>query len=191
MKSRIWSFVLTSNLVPIVLIVLAGLAYLKYARTPAPAYVPQPGPTQYVPVPKKVETVRTVEVPGPERIQLVPVEIVREKLKWPELAADNVLAVGSVPPHKGKTSVVAVGSIEDNTLRTRLVMRQEPASFFDLKREIHGGVWYGAAGENIIEGEVMLNPLRIGPVETSIRGRVGLEREDHRLNGAVLVGIEF
>ena len=78
----------------------------------------------------------------------------------------------------------------DNVMRGGLEYRQEAMPFWDLKREIHGGVYYGIAGQNMVEGQVRLNFLRTGPVNWNGQARVGVEKEG-KMNGALLVGVEF
>jgi hypothetical protein len=174
----------------LVLALGAAIIYIRLSKPSGPIYVPVPGATQYVPVPKKVREIATITVPGPERVALVPSAIVSEKLKWPEIGKDNILTVGEVPPYRGKTSVAAVADFNDNTMTTRLVMRQEKMPFIGWEREWHGGIWYGLAGRNKVQGEIEFLPLRIGPVFPSIKGTVGME-EGGNVNGQILVGVRF
>jgi hypothetical protein len=119
--------------------VLGGLAAIlwlwKIGRLDPPqAYRNVPGPTQYVPVPVKLQG-KTVEVPVPvevERIRIIPVEVVRKEMKWHDLQDNTVLATGVVPAYRGSTSVAAVADFKDNTMSARLVMRQEPQSLLEL-----------------------------------------------------------
>jgi hypothetical protein len=172
------------------LAIAAAIIYIRYVRPATPIYVTVPGSTQIVPVPKIIRTVETVTVPGPERIVLLPSSVVIERMKWPELGKDNVLAVGEVAPYRGKTSVAAVASVSDNAMTTRLVSRQEAMPFIGWEREFHGGLWYGLAGRNKIVAEVEFLPLRIGPVYPSIKGTLGME-DGGAGNGQILVGVRF
>lgn len=152
------------------LAILAGLLYLRFVRPLPPTYINVPGPTQYVPVPVKVAGEK-VKVPVPYPVTTVeryPVEVVREKLKWPDLTDNTILTVGSVAPHAGKTSVVAVADFKDNTLSARLIMRQEPMSFFAIQKEF--GVRAGMGTGGLVVGEMYARPARVGPVTVEIRG---------------------
>jgi hypothetical protein len=196
---RILSFVATSNLVPIALIVLAGFAYLKYARTPAP--VPAtPGPVTEAAVPKYVQKIEHHHYYPPAGTveQVLPkedLEAAKPGSVSQDVLQDNaaqIVARTEIPAHGGPTQVDAIRRQgPDNVARYSLDYRQLPPPFFDAKKEIRGGLYYGVAGENILEAEARLLPLRIGPIEGAVKGRVGLERDGHRLNGALLVGIEF
>jgi len=174
----------------LVLAIGAAIIYMKYVRPAMPTYVRVPGETHFVPVPQVVQKIKTVTVPGPERVVLVPSATVAEKMRWPELGKDNVLAVGEVPPHRGKTSVAAIADITDNTMTTRLVMRPEAMPFIGLEREWHGGLWYGVVGRNTIQAEIEFLPIRIGPVFPSVKGVVGIE-SGGEVNGQILVGVRF
>jgi hypothetical protein len=174
----------------LVLAIVAAIIYLWRSKPSAPIYVREVGPTVYVKIPHSVETVKTVTVPGPERVVLVPSVIVSEKMRWPELGKDNVLSVGEVPPYRGKTSIAAVADIKDNTMTTRLISRQEPMPFWGWEREWHGGLWYGAAGRNKVQGEVEFLPMRIGPVFPSVKAVAGME-EGGNVNGQLLLGVRF
>lgn len=168
----------------------AAIIYMRFVR-PAPAtYVQGVGPTQFVTIPKVVTKIQTVTVPGPERVVLVPSVIVSEKMKWPELRNDNVLAVGEIGPYRGKTSVAAIADIKDNTMTTRLVSRQEPMPFFGWEREFHGGLWMGVVGKNKIVGEIEYLPMRIGPVFPSVKAVAGME-SGGAVGGQILVGVRF
>ena len=168
---------------------LAVLLWLRFAPNQPAIYVPMPGPTQYVPVPVKVAG-KTVTVPGPERVVLVPSVIVSEKMKWPEIANDNILAVGEVAPYRGKTSVVAVADIRDNTMTTRLISRQEKMPFFALEREfgVRGGVGTGG----LVLGELYGRFVRIGPIV--VEGRAyGMrnDRDGADFGAAILADYKF
>jgi hypothetical protein len=177
-----------THLFVLALAIGAAIIYIRYVR-PAPAtYVQGVGPTQFVTIPKVVTKIQTVTVEGPARIVMVPQ--VSEKMRWPELGKDNVLSVGEVPPYRGKTSVVAVADIKDNTMTTRLISRQEPMPFWGWEREFHGGLWMGVVGKNSIVGEIEFLPMRIGPVFPSIKAVAGME-SGGGFNGQLLIGVRF
>lgn len=201
MKERIWPFVLGNNLIPVALIVLLTFAYLKYAP-PTPPALTKPTVPQTASPPKYVEKIiekhyYTNIGEGGRFFYLPKEELEKERpgSVSPEVLHDNnsqVVARTEIPPHKGNTQIDAIRKQDDTGVaRFHIDYRQLPPPFFSLKREIHGGIYYGLTGENILEGEVKINPLRIGPVETAIKARVGLEREDNRFNGQLLLGVEY
>jgi hypothetical protein len=177
-------------------LVLAIGAFLIYLRITGPGqsiYVPGPTSVQTVHETKWKDRVKPVPylVPTGVAIEFFPREALAKASKIPDVP-DNTIVFGQVPPHGGKTTVFAtLKPGADNVLRGGLEYRQEKMPFWDLKREIHGGVYYGIAGQNIIEGQVRLNFLRTGPVDWNGQGRVGIERDGGRMNGALLVGAEF
>jgi hypothetical protein len=180
-------------LVAVALGILAAILWLRFADRPAPIYVPGPGSVNTVYETKWRDRIKPVPyiVPTGAVMEFFPkIELARVS-KIPD-APDNTIAFGQVPPHGGRTTVFAtLKPGADNVLRGGLEYRQEAIPFWDLKREIHGGIYYGVAGQNSIEGQVRLNFLRTGPVNWNSQGRVGIERDGGRMNGALLVGAEF
>jgi len=187
---RVFANPVFTHLGLLALVIAAAIIYIRYVHPAATVYVTVPGSTQIVRVPKVIKDITTITVPGPKEIVLLPSSVVIERMKWPELGKDNVLAVGEVAPYRGKTSVAAVASISDNTMTTRLVSRREAMPFFGWERELHGGLWYGFVGKNKIVVEVEFLPLRIGPVYPSIKGTLGME-DGGAGNGQLLVGVRF
>ena len=170
----------------------AFLVYLKIAGPGPPTYIPGPTSVQKVYETKWKDRVKPVPylVPSGTVIEFFPREALAKASKIPD-APDNAIAFGQVPPHGGKTAVFAtLKPGADNVMRGGLEYRQEAMPFWDLKREIHGGVYYGIAGQNMVEGQVRLNFLRTGPVNWNGQARVGVEKEG-KMNGALLVGVEF
>ncbi len=156
------------TLLPVVLVGFAVLLWLYFGRTPEPVFQNVPGPTQFVPVPVKVKG-KEVIVPGPERIKLVPVEVVKKELKWPDLPADNVIAAGTVPAHRGPTNVATVVSTDNSGVMTAtMVMKQMPPPFFELKKEVRLGAYYGNGA--VFSPEIAFRPLRVGPVDIVLKG---------------------
>lgn len=203
MKDRIWPFVVGNNLFPIVLIALAGIAYLHFARSTerAPPIQETPSPA---PIPKYVEKIieKHHYLPSPDgkyQIQFLPkqeLEKQRPGSVSPEVIRDKnqeIVARTEIEPTKYRTQVDAVRRVDPDRgiVDFRLDTRRLPRKFFDLKQEWHGGIYYGVTGDNILEAEARVNPLRLGAIETVVKGRVGVERNGGDLNGAVLVGIEY
>lgn len=170
----------------LILAVGAFLIYLRIAPRGQDVYVPGPTSVQTVYKTKWAEKVQKILVPvpspGPARIEYFGRDSLVKKSGIKD-APDNVVAVGQVPPHSGKTTVFGTLTVgPDNTYRGRLEYRQEATKFFEVKREmgIRGG--YGTEG---IIGEAYVRPLRLGPVdlEGRVYGRAG--------NGTGQVGAEI
>jgi len=182
---------------------LAVAVYWIYSRMfpPAPPIQPSiPGVVIQAPLPpgkpgKEIERIieRAIVVPGPERIVYIDKPAVAASLKFPEIALlhDNVIAVATAAPHKGRTTVVAtIGPDLDNVWRGGILLRQEAVPFLGREREWHGGIWYGLGGRNTLQGELEILPMRIGHVYPSAKGIIGLENEGN-LNGQLLLGVRF
>lgn len=175
-----------------VLGILALLLWLYISKETPPVYVPGPSSVKTVYETKWKDKVKPVPylVPTGAVIEFFPKEALAKASKIPD-APDNVIAFGQVPPHGGKTTVFAtLKTGADNVMRGGLEYRQEAMSFWELKRELHGGIYYGIAGQNMVEGQARLNFLRTGPVNWNGQARVGVEKEG-KMNGALLVGVEF
>lgn len=183
-------------------LVLAICAFLIYSAwtKPAPPTQKPEGPLIVAPLPpgkpgKEVIRIieRAVPVPGPKEIIYLDKPALASALKIPELAYvhDNVIAVATVAPHRGNTTAIAtIGPGADNVYRGSILLRQEKIPFWGLEREWHGGVWYGIAGRNKLQGELEFIPLRVGPAFPSVKGTVGLE-SDGNVNGQLLLGVRF
>ena len=184
------------------ILALAIVVYWIYSRMfpPAPPIQQPQGPVIQAPLPpgkpgKVVERIieRMVPVPGPERIVYLDKPAISTALKFPEIALlhDNVIAVATAAPHKGRTTVVAtIGPDSDNVYRGGILLRQEAVPFLGREREWHGGIWYGIGGRNTLQGELEFLPMRIGSFYPSAKGVIGLENEGN-LNGQLLLGVRF
>ena len=181
------------------LVVLGGCAILFWLRfaPPTAPWSPRSVAGYILPEPRVIERVVKETVPGPVRIKVVPKEkiriVYRDLPTSGTLANDNALvtAVATIPPSPDGGTAVAVltqnqagegvGSIE-----------YKPATppFFKIKRAFSAEGWYFPAGNRVAEAALVVNPLRIGPVE--VKGKVGvdMERESSTLRGFAGVGIE-
>lgn len=162
---------------------VAIILWRSYAEPPPPVYMPGPTSVHTVYKPKYTEKIKRDLVPVHAQIEFFRHEDVVKKVRD---APDNVIALGEVPPHTGKTTVLAHLRQEDNVLRGSLTYRQEPPPFFQMKRElgIRGG--YGTSG---IMGEVYVRPLRIGPAE--VEARVYGHTTEPTVGAAILVDVKF
>ncbi len=162
----------------------------KYAvDTPKPTG--QQGPVVVAQVPEKVvEKVKTIVVPGPERIVFLEKASLSTTLKMPELnaVAGNPTAAVEIQPHAGKTTAV---SVLDNAGRTTILTRQEPVPFFQVKRDIRASARYLFVGANIIESDLVAAPLRIGPVEVEAGVGVEVRRNDSALGARGYIGASY
>ncbi len=181
-KTALWHYI------PVVLVGLAALLYLRFARAPIPTYQSAPQPVTTATEPKSVAKVERVIVPGPERIVYLDRARVEGQLKWSPSIPDNVLAVAEIPEWRGKTTAIATARTVDNVLSATVIYRQEPPKFFDLKREISLYAGYGSWGG--VEAGATLRPLRIGPVDTFGTGRVRTER-DGAVKAEGMLGVEY
>lgn len=163
--------------------VLIFLVWLRFAPSPTPVYIPGPTSVQTVYEPKYATKIKRELTPVNAQIEFFHHEDVVKKIKD---APDNVIALGEVPPHTGKTTVIARLTQQDNVLRGELSYRQEPPPFFQMKRElgIRGG--YGTDG---IVGEAYVRPLRIGPAE--VEARVFGHTTNPTVGAAVLLDVKF
>ena len=184
-------------LIPYALLAVGLIALGIYIWIVPPAKpIFQPGPTsvQTVYEPKWKDRVGPPVpyfVPTGARIEYFPNPALAKGSKIPD-APDNTIAFGQVPKHSGKSTVFAtLVKGEDNVLRGELEYRQEATPFWGFEREFHGGVYYGLAGQNVVEGEVRAKLLRTGPINWGGKGRVGMEKDRGNLNGAILIGVEF
>jgi hypothetical protein len=170
----------------------AFLIYLRIAPRGQDVYVPGPTSVQKVYETKWRGSVKPEIrfLPIKAAIEFLPRDQVVKESKIQD-APEDMIAVGQVPPHTGKTTVF--GTLKpgaDNVLRGGLEYRQEATKFWQLKREmgLRGG--YGTEG---IVGEVYVRPLRLGPAEIEARvygrsGKVGMGAE---AGAAVLVDAHF
>ena len=172
---------------------IAFILWLRYAPPTSPSYTPDAGPVVTAPVPKVVEKIierlKVVTKPGPERIVFIQKEPLAAKLEMPELlsTADNVLSVATVKPHTGSTTVVSTLS---PTGEGRILLRQEPPKFWDLKKEF--GVRAGFGSGNLILGEIYVRPLRIGPIDLEIRAYARrTDRDGSDFGGVLLLDYKF
>lgn len=176
----------------LILALVASLAFIAYLK-----YVPkddsnrtEPGPVQYVPVIKTVEKIKTVSVPGPERVVFIPKSELVGSLKMPELekTPDNVLSVGRVNPSDGPTTVVSTLS---PTGEGHILIRQEPPKFFQLKKEFRAEARYLFAGRNLVELDLVANPVRVGPVNILAGAGVEVRRDDSSFGARAFVGFQY
>lgn len=175
--------------VPVWTLVIAGgvaiLLYLRFADRPPPVYIPGPTSFHTVYKPTYYPKLETQLVPVHGQVEFFKPEAVAKQLKSQD-APDNVIAVGEVPPHTGRTTVLATLAYQDNVYRGSLTYRQEPPPFFDLKLE--GGLRGGYGTEGVM-GEAYIRPLRIGPL--NIEGRAYGHSKDSEFGAAILGDIRF
>jgi hypothetical protein len=171
---------------------ILALLYLRFAPTVRLNYQPDRGPVTVAPEPKTVtKTVtRIVTVPGPERIVYLNRPEAALALKMPELnqGSDNVLAVATVAPHSGKTTVVSMLS---PTGEGTILLRQEPTPFWQVRKDFRATVRYLFVGTNLIESELVASPLRTGPVEWEAGAGVEIRREDSTLGARGWIGASY
>jgi len=173
---RIGAFAFGNNLVPLVLIALAAVAYLRYAPESMKPWSSKPtAPAAEASQPKPVVKIERIIVPGPERIQVIEKIEYVEKMPGalaPSTATDNasqVIASAEIPPHAGRaiaTAILERGA--DNVGRGRIEVKDMPPKFVELKKEFGVRAGYGTGG--LVLGEIYARPLRVGPVDVEVRG---------------------
>lgn len=179
---------------PIALLAIVAMLFIRYAPEGMKPWVQKPGPVTIAQPPKEVVKwrVKTVEVPGPARLVVLNKAELATALKMPELASlDNgthVLSAVSVPRSAGSTTAVTTLSPDGHA---QTILRQEPTPFFELKREFQlSGRWL-LTGVNQIEAEVVARPLRIGPVELEAGAGVEVRRENSTMGFRSYVGAVY
>jgi hypothetical protein len=106
--------------------------------------------------------------------------------------AASVIAVATIPPSPdGGVALAVLRPGVDNVGVGSIEYRPATPKFFQVKRAFSAEGWYFPAGDRVAEAALVVNPLRIGPVE--IKGKVGvdMERETSTLRGFVGVGVEI
>jgi hypothetical protein len=183
----------------IALCVVAVLFYLRFAPDSLKPWAGRgktPSPSE-APVPKPVEKIKRVVVPGPGRVQVI------EKIKYiekmpdslPSATASNpaaqVIASAEIPPHTGKTIATAILETgQDNVGRGRIEYHQIPPPFFQIKKEF--GLRAGMGTGGLILAEAYARPMRIGPVDIEARGYAKRTNADGAdFGGAVLLDYRF
>ncbi len=182
--------------IPWVLLVLVTLAaglYLYFVK-PKVIYQKVPGPVKYVKVPKVVEKIKREFVPVTGSVEFFPKKELAEKMKMPEIEMmdDNVIAVGEVPKHNGKTTVLGTLNIgSDNVYRGGLLFRQEPRKFWEVSKDIEAEVWYLPIGPNRAEANIVATPLRTGPVEWKLKGGIVIEHGSGQVEAIAGIGLQY
>ena len=194
---KIGSVALSNNLVPIVLIVLAGFAYLRYAPDSMKPWSSNPtAPATEATQPKPVVKIERVYIPGPERVQVI------EKIKYiekmpdvltPTTASDNashVIASAEIPPHTGKTIATAILEQKDGVGIGRIETKQLKPPFLAVQKEFGVRVGVGTGGSLL--GELYARPARVGPLFIEIRGYgMRTDRAGADVGGMVLGDYRF
>ncbi len=195
---KIGSVALSNNIVPIAVIALVGIAYLRYAPESWKPWSSRPTPpAAQAQEPKVVTKIERVVIPGPTRVEVI--EKVKYVEKLPEALtpatasnpAAQIVASAEIPPHGGKaiaTAILEAGA--DNVARGRIEVKELPAPFFQVKKEF--GIRAGMGTGGLVIGEFYARPLRLGPVE--VEARAFVQRENGTgadFGGAVLVDWRF
>ena len=172
---------------------LAVLLYLRLAPKSPGTYSSEPGPVTEAPEPTVVTKVVTkrVAVPGPTKIIYLDKEQTAAALKMPELklSPDNVLAVATIPP-SGDAPTTAIAKLTPEG-EGKILYRVEPAPFFQLKKEFTGRARYLFAGTNKIEADLVIRPLRLGPVNLEAGAGLEIRRADDTVGARTWVGAEY
>ena len=187
--------VLAVRWIPIVLLGVLALAYLRFApdslkpwtNTPQDAIRPK----------DPAARVERVYVPGPERLRTI------EKIKYIEKLPDaltpatmqdnaaHVIASAVIPPSVAGGTASAILRIgTDGVGVGSLEYSAATPPFFAIQKEF--GVRAGMGTGGLVLGELYARPLRIGPVTVEIRGYG--KRDDRSgadFGGAILADYRF
>lgn len=140
----------------------------------------------WMPAPEVKETVKIkrIMIPGPKEIVTIEKPVVVEKLKLPDVIAQDankqILATGEVPPYKGKTSIAAVMDTKEGS--TQIIARQQPLPLiaFESEKEIgaRGGYAVGKDGSTP-RGDIYgrWTFLRVGSAHAAFYGEANTRAE--------------
>jgi hypothetical protein len=154
------------------LLVTSVLLILLYGQRNVPIGPHTEGGLTEAPKPKPARKVKVnqMETQGPIKIEFLNKHDLALKMNWPEVGglADPIIAVGEVPPHEGKTSVIStMGADADNVWRGKILYRHEPIPLFGVPMDagLRGGIGTGRA----LIFEAYVRPLRVKDV--TLEGR--------------------
>ena len=178
------------------LAIIAGLLWLRFAPPTAP-WSPRSIVGYVLPEPKVITKIERVDVPGPVRIRTIVKEKIVEKYKDLPTSAtmqDNtasVIAVATIPPSPdGGVALAVLRPGVDNVGVGSIEYRPAAPKFLQFKRAFSAEGWYFPAGNRVAEAALVVNPLRIGPVEIKAKIGADMERETSTLRGFAGVGFE-
>lgn len=142
-----------------------------------------------VPVEKKVEKIKRVTVPGPERIVTIDKTVIVEKLALPAAVASDpvkqVIANADLPPSEGGISTVTV--LDTRTGESTIIAKEKPLPFLAFLNSGEVGVRYGvttAAGQQgWLHGRWEF--LRVGAIRLYTGGEISTRPEAAATLGAV------
>lgn len=182
------------------LIVSSGLLVLAWLRfaPPAAPWSPHQVIGMVMPEPKVIERIVKVDVPGPERIRIIPKEKIVVKYKdlpTPATVANpsaQVTAVADIPPSPdGGVAVAVLTPGADNVGVGTIEYRPASRKFLQFKREFIGEAYYYPIGDRAAEVALSVLPLRIGPVEVKVKAGIDLMKQDSSIKGFVAIGGEI
>ncbi|MFZ3043885.1 MAG: hypothetical protein WA058_02125 [Minisyncoccia bacterium] len=186
---------MTNNGALIVLIVLAGFAYLRYAPDSLKPWTNAPQPA-IQPKDPAVKIERVI-IPGPERVRVI------EKIKYidkipgvitPSTVQDNaahVIASATIPPSvAGGTASAILRAGPDGVGVGSIEYKPATPRFWAIQKEF--GIRAGMGTGGLVVGELYARPLRIGPIVVEVRGWG--KRDDRSgadFGGAALIDYRF
>lgn len=158
--------------IPVALVIVVGLLYLRYAPDSLKPWTnaPQPAIQPKDPAAK----VERVMIPGPERVRVI------EKIKYiekipdaltPSTVQDNaahVIASATIPPSvAGGTASAILRTGPDGVGTGSIEYRAATPPFFAIQKEF--GVRAGMGTGGLVVGELYGRPARLGPITFEIR----------------------
>ena len=182
--------VLAVRWIPIVLLGVLALAYLRFAPDSLKPWTNAPQPAVQPKDP--VASIERIYIPGPERVRVIETIKYLEKVPGaltPQTAADNnahVIASAKIPPSPAGGTATGILRYQDGVGTGSIEYKPSEPPFFALQKEfgVRGGV--GAGG--LILGELYARPVRVGPITVEVRA-YGMRNDLHGADfGAAVMG---
>jgi hypothetical protein len=194
---KIGSAALSNNIVLLMFIGLAAIAYMRFAPDSLKPWTSAEQPAAQPSEPKEIHTIERIYVPGPERIRTIEKVKYTEKIPGvltPATMADNtahVIASAKIPPSPAggiATGILRYGP--DNVATGSIEWKPATPPFFAIQKEF--GVRAGMGTGGLVVGELYGRPARVGPVTLEVRA---FGKRDDRsgadFGGAVLGDMRF
>ena len=165
---------------------IAGLAIILCSSLLFSWYKPKAGSQgHYVEAPKEksVEKIKTVTVPGPERIVTIEKEKVIDKLGLPESIKSDpdkqVIANADIPCDENIKGQSVVAILDTKTGESHIVAKPKPLSLIALESRKEIGIRYGIKSTGTPEIDLYgeYDFLRVGALHLGVYGEVNNEAE--------------
>ncbi len=182
--------------IPVALVIVAGLLYLRFAPDSLRPWTNAPQPAIQPKDP--AVRIKRVLVPGPERVRVI------EKIRYiekipdaltPSTVQDNaahVIASSTIPPSvAGGTASAILRTGPDGVGTGSIEYKPATPKFLQIKKSFGMEGWYYPVGDRQAEAAIVANPLRVGPIEIKARIGAAIMRENSQIRGFVAIGGEW